>query len=111
LRRTETLLRAAGVLDDAAVNQEELDIDEDEMLESGSDFGSEDEETFLSPDMSRNRHGEPQNCSLSPNTPAKRASSERSRPGSSSGNSDLQHVSVFRSDHRDESRYYGMPLV
>ena len=117
MRRTESLLRAAGVFDEAAINQEELDNDEEKRLESGSEPESRDEES-ISPNLSRNRDGRLRRRSgRNVNGSAKSASLNLTtspgccRPGNSPDNSELQHLPVFKSDHREESRYYGIPSI
>lgn len=112
LRRTETLLRAAGVLDEAAFDQEELYNDEDEQ--STSDIESEDELAPVSPNLPIKQE-EPldRGPKTSSRKPAAKSASKSSasstdpRPSRLPGNSDAQQIPVFKMDHREEFRYYG----
>lgn len=115
LRRTETVLRAAGILDEAAINQEEL-YDDDELLESSSEVENDDDElSSASPNLSRAQNGNPRRLPSSDRGQASNGlkarppltrSARNSQP-SAPCNSDLQQIPVFKMDHREESRYYG----
>lgn len=120
LKRTETLLRAAGILDDSAVGQEELHDDEGEELESDSEGENEEDEMAASPNLPRNQDGQPsksRNPSISAsakpfqNIDSSTSSDIPGRSHSSPCKSDLQQIPLFKLDSREESRYYGRSIL
>lgn len=117
LKRTETLLRAAGILDEASVGQDELHDDDDE-LESESEVEYENETASVSPNLSRKdgqtRSHKPTSIStakLSDNIDSSASSDIPGRRHPTPCKSDYQQIPVFKMDHREESRYYGMPIL
>lgn len=95
LEKLESLLKTAGILDEDALDQEELSDDDDELADE--DWKMEDVQHEEPPDLS------PTNSSASHASPKP---NEHNQPSSSRG--DLEHARLFKIDDRDESRYFGM---
>lgn len=124
VRRTESLLKAAGLLDEKNA-QDELVVGEEDQPDSDSerDNGRENGNSKTADwgaitDNQPRRHlltgrksgsttGNLDRSSCPPLGP-KRPSTNCERRHSATGCSDLQHVPVLRADDREESRYYGL---
>ena len=114
LKRTETLLRAAGILDEASIGQEDLQDEEDEF-ESESEVEYDDEKASVSPNLSRkdgqSKSHKPASISATKVFESIDSSASSDIPGRrhpAPCKSDYQQIPLFRMDHREESRYYGM---
>lgn len=125
MRRTESLLKAAGLLDEESADQDEIIDGEGDQPDSDSEHdngrGNEDSETadwgvitdnqprrhLLTGQKSGSTTGNLDRSSCPPLGP-KRSSTHHERRHSATGCSDLQHVPVLRADDREESRYYGL---
>lgn len=128
MSRTESLLKAAGLLDENS-NYDEFANGEGEQLESDSEREHENENDQSSPNWKAklNRERTRRNASLGQNPgsapttgnshqnsflpvarnhPASGIERRRSLPGSSN----IQHVPVLSFDGREESRYYGSSI-
>ena len=124
VRRTESLLKAAGLLDEESARDELVDGEGDQPdSDSEHDNGrnenlSETADWGVISDNQPRRHaltgqelgsttGNLGRSSCPPLGP-KRSSTRHERRHSATGCSDLQHVPVLRADDREESRYYGL---
>lgn len=123
LRKTEDLLRAAGLLGEETFNEENISSSEDEQLEEGSDVDHEQDESpnpRLDPSkrssgiLTSNSTKESDHAAgrdPPSNTAAGLDGSESSTSATGRqrfGQNPLQQVSVFKWDARDEHRYFGM---
>lgn len=117
MRKTESLLKAAGLLDEESIGHDEFPDGEGNHLDSDSDREHEQDSEGIqgssnwesdrtrtrshAPIDSSNRNPSP---SLGPSNQHTRSERRRSSPGSSN----LQHLPVLKMDGREESRYYGL---
>lgn len=117
MRRTEILLRATGVLDEAAISTDEFGDEEDDLETDSQDDDDEFEvnterhDVEAVPGYGTSKSRKPPSTNAAAKSSRKHAS-DSERPdkssGSSPGDSAMQNVPVFRCDQRGEARYYGM---
>lgn len=128
VRRTESLLKAAGLLDEEGAGQDELVDGEGDQPDSDSEHDNGRNEDIsgtknsgaitdnqprrhlLTGQKSGSTTGNLDRSSCPPLGP-KRPPTNRERKYSATGCSDLQHIPVLRADDREESRYYGLSRI
>lgn len=123
LRRTEDLLRAAGLLGEEILNEENPSSSEDEQLEEGSDIDHEHDESS-NPNLDPSKRS-PANLASNSTKDSDHATDRDPPPDTAAcvdgsenpagatgrprfGQNPLQQVPVFKWDARDEHRYFGM---
>lgn len=105
MRKTESLLKAAGLLDEESLTHDEFPDGEGNQMDSDSERENEQENEGIQ--GSSNWEGDRMDSSnqyLSPSLGHDQSERRRSSPGSSN----LQHLPVMKLDVREESRYYGL---
>lgn len=127
--RTESLLKAAGLLDESSNHDEFTDGEGEQLEKSDSERGRENENDQSSsswkakPNRERTRRTASlgQNPGSAPTIPKPNrnsfSSATTNHPSSGSerrrslpGSSNIQHVPVLSFDVREESRYYGLSI-
>ncbi|PLN84559.1 hypothetical protein BDW42DRAFT_162219 [Aspergillus taichungensis] len=122
LRRTEDLLRAAGLLGEETLNEENLSSSEDEQLEEGSDV-DHDQDDSPNPRLDPNKRSsgilasnstKDSDHAADQDPPSDTAAGVDGSESSTSatgrqrfGQNPLQQVPVFKWDAREEHRYFG----
>lgn len=127
LRKTEDLLRAAGLLGEETVDEDRPSSSEDEQLEEGSDVDHGHDESSNNPSLNPSKRSSALLTSNS--TKDSDGATDRDPPSDSAGGADsseistgatprqrfgqnlLQQVPVFKWDAREEHRYYGMLAI
>jgi hypothetical protein len=108
LDRTESLLKAAGLLDEENLAPPEASSDDDVSLDDdGIETESEDD---LSSMLPRNSTAHRVRLSKSGAPRDNSQQSELTPPDKLSGTGDSQHVSLIRGDNKADTLYYGMSL-
>ncbi|ODM24452.1 hypothetical protein SI65_02042 [Aspergillus cristatus] len=123
VRRTESLLKAAGLLDEESARDELVDGEADQPDSESEHDNGRNEDISETADWGVISDNQPRPHALTgqklgsttgnldrnscPSLGPKRSSTHHERRHSATGCSDLQHVPVLRADDREESRYYG----
>lgn len=124
MRRTESLLKAAGLLDEESARNELVDGEADQPDSESEHDNGRNEDISETADWGVISDNQPRHHALTgqklgsttgnldrsscPPLGPKRSSTHHERRHSATGCSDLQHVPVLRADDREESRYYGL---
>lgn len=104
LDRVESLLKAAGLVDEENLTSPETSSDDDVSLgDNGMEVESDDD---LSSSLPHNLSEHKVRTSKSANQQSRLESSSKL-----SGTGDSQHVSIIRLDNKADSLYYGMPFI
>lgn len=109
MRKTESLLKAAGLLDEESMSHDGFPDGEGNQLDSDSEHENEqDNEGIQGPSNWEGDRMDSSNQYLSPSLGPNDEHARYERRRSSPDSSNLQHLPVMKMDGREESRYYGL---
>ena len=108
MRKTESLLKAAGLLDEESITHDEFPDGEGNQMDSDSERENEQDNEGVQGSSNWDDRMNSSNQYLSPSLDPSNQHARSERRRSSPGSSNLQHLPVMKMDGREESRYYGL---